>query len=78
MAGVYIHIPFCQRKCAYCDFYSEHLSGDEIELFLTALNKEIIQQVHFFDEQEIIRTLFFGGGTPSLLNRNQLTVLSAG
>ena len=62
MAGLYVHIPFCVRKCGYCDFYSKagqlHLLGD----YLNALLMEA-GQYHgpFFD------TLYIGGGTPSLL-----------
>ena len=61
-AGLYIHIPFCRKKCPYCDFYSivDHTLKND---FLKSLNREIILRKtdHCFD------TLYFGGGTPSLL-----------
>jgi oxygen-independent coproporphyrinogen-3 oxidase len=63
----YIHIPFCDHKCIYCDFYSI-ITTDNINPFLTSLEKEI----KFFSSQhaensEII-SIYFGGGTPSLMN----------
>ncbi|MGB9697633.1 MAG: radical SAM family heme chaperone HemW [Ignavibacteria bacterium] len=69
-AGIYIHIPFCRRKCNYCDFYL--ITNQKlIEKFLWNLSKEIylisevIEDIHF-------ETLFIGGGTPSLLEASQL------
>jgi len=62
MAGVYLHIPFCRRKCSYCDFYSvarPALMG----AFVDALKQEI-QQTQI---QETVNTVYFGGGTPSML-----------
>ena len=70
MTSLYVHIPFCERKCLYCDFYSVEES-ELMEDFLGALTREIslrrteIGQVTF-------ETLFFGGGTPSLLAPRQL------
>lgn len=68
-AGLYIHIPFCQRKCAYCDFYSraeKHL----IEPYVTALCQEIAESTSYLDAAApyYIATIYFGGGTPSLLS----------
>jgi len=65
MASFYIHIPFCEHKCVYCDFYSIE-SLDPVERFLHSLHKEI----DLFRSQygtTGIETIFFGGGTPSLL-----------
>jgi oxygen-independent coproporphyrinogen-3 oxidase len=70
MAGLYLHIPFCERKCVYCDFYSiENLNpmGD----FLVALRREI-QLVSPDYRETRFSTVFFGGGTPSLLSTAQL------
>jgi oxygen-independent coproporphyrinogen III oxidase len=70
MAGIYIHIPFCRQKCYYCDFYSSteiNLSGK----FITALKKEITLRRNYLGG-EIIDTIYFGGGTPSVLSINQL------
>ncbi len=69
-AGIYIHIPFCQKKCGYCDFYSiSNLSL--IPTFVTRLINEIeIAATQYSDLQ--FNTIFFGGGTPSLLSTGQL------
>lgn len=66
MASIYIHIPYCERKCLYCDFYSiEGLSSKD--RFLAALGEEIDLYSVCYGEAEPIETIFFGGGTPSLL-----------
>jgi oxygen-independent coproporphyrinogen III oxidase len=70
MAGIYIHIPFCRQKCYYCDFYktvNTTLSGK----FIGALQKEIQQHKDYFDGEKI-ETIYFGGGTPSVLNEEEL------
>jgi oxygen-independent coproporphyrinogen-3 oxidase len=65
--SLYVHVPFCARKCAYCAFYSEASDGQRINRYVDALIREL----------EIVapnlkpRTVFFGGGTPSLLNLRQ-------
>lgn len=78
MASLYLHIPFCERKCIYCDFYSiapNDSSADHpalIERFLDALDTEI----HLRAEEQRFRksyeTIFFGGGTPSLLSPSHI------
>lgn len=61
--GVYIHVPFCASKCAYCDFYSR-VRQDQKEGYLETVLKEI----HLYKDQKLkTGSLFFGGGTPSLL-----------
>ena len=70
MAGLYIHIPFCTQKCIYCDF----LSGTNLSLreqFIDALIAEMDCYLDFFKEDKI-RTIYFGGGTPSLLSVDEL------
>ncbi len=70
MAGIYLHIPFCRRACHYCNFHfstSLALQND----FLTALLKEISLQKDFL-QGEPVGTIYFGGGTPSLLENAQL------
>ncbi len=70
MASLYLHIPFCEKKCLYCDFYSiEHLSS--MEDFLAALHREIDLYADYAG-RETFETVFFGGGTPSLLSPLQL------
>ena len=68
--GLYIHVPFCYAKCEYCDFYSITLL-DQIEDFVEALLREI--ELRAADFREVtFTTVFFGGGTPSLLSAAQL------
>ena len=65
-AGLYIHIPFCKVKCIYCDFYSITNREDEISIFTECILKEIDAYSHYATNWEF-DTIFFGGGTPSLL-----------
>ncbi len=65
MASLYLHIPYCERKCFYCDFYSLE-NQDSILPFLDSLEREL-WMYHSFSIREPIETIFFGGGTPSLL-----------
>ena len=67
MAGIYIHIPFCKQACHYCNFHFS-ASTKLLDPMVQALCKEIELQQHFFDAQNtLIDTIYFGGGTPSLL-----------
>lgn len=65
MAGIYIHIPFCKHKCHYCNFFSVATSRWKVP-FTEALLKEIELQKDYL-EGESVKTIYFGGGTPSLL-----------
>ncbi len=68
VAGIYVHIPFCQRKCRYCDFYSS-TDLNRIPDFLEALKKEM----NLASEPGLkADTLYIGGGTPSLLTPKQM------
>lgn len=70
MAGIYLHIPFCKGKCAYCDFYS--VGNIKLkEVFIEAICKEIELQKDYL-RGESIQTIYFGGGTPSLLSTQEL------
>lgn len=74
MLGLYIHIPFCVSKCRYCDFNSYKLDLDEKKKYLNALQKEM----EFYKETikgKKIDTIFIGGGTPSILNKNEIKIL---
>ena len=66
MAGIYIHIPFCAKRCVYCDFYFVTTSKDYIT-FTEALCTEIAMYGKGKEAQEPITTIYFGGGTPSRL-----------
>jgi oxygen-independent coproporphyrinogen III oxidase len=70
MPSLYVHIPFCTRKCVYCDFYSIETVA-LMEGFLGALEKEIALSADA-GKGEVFDTLFFGGGTPSLMAVSQL------
>lgn len=65
MAGLYVHIPFCKKRCLYCDFFSTTLL-ERREEYVAALLKEIETRKHETDEP--IRTIYIGGGTPSVLD----------
>ena len=74
MAGIYIHIPFCKQACTYCDFHFSTSMQSKPKV-LAALAHEIGLRVDYFGNEEI-KTLYFGGGTPSLLTGSELqTVL---
>lgn len=64
--GIYIHIPFCVRKCFYCDFLSAPAKEQERADYVEALCREIIQESKKYREY-MVNTIFIGGGTPSLL-----------
>jgi oxygen-independent coproporphyrinogen-3 oxidase len=67
MAGIYIHIPFCKQACHYCNFHFS-ASTKLLDPMVQALCKEIELQKHFFEAPNaLIDTIYFGGGTPSLL-----------
>ncbi|MDB5227485.1 MAG: coproporphyrinogen oxidase [Bacteroidota bacterium] len=71
MAGIYIHIPFCKQACTYCNFHFSTLLKNKTEL-LEALLKEIEIQQHFFPLKTVIKTIYFGGGTPSILSAAEI------
>lgn len=68
MAGIYIHIPFCKRRCIYCDFFSTTASEKKDD-YIRALCKEIKNRANYLGGENI-DTIYFGGGTPSLLGKN--------
>ncbi len=75
MAGIYIHIPFCKQACHYCNFHFSTTLALKTAM-IDALQKEIILSVpFFFNKEEIIETIYFGGGTPSLLTDRELEEL---
>ena len=73
MAGIYIHVPFCKRRCGYCNFYST----TRLELkksYLQALKKELDGRRHYLND-EPVQTIYFGGGTPSLLEPAEIQLV---
>lgn len=81
MFSIYIHIPFCKHRCAYCDFNTYANQEDSIPAYVNALINEIKfveTQTSKLENQPTIKTIFFGGGTPSLLSSGQFdSILSA-
>ena len=74
ITSLYAHVPFCAQKCAYCAFYSEASSGETINRYVAAL----VREMEMIAGDLRPKTVFFGGGTPSLLNLRQWeTVLRA-
>lgn len=71
MAGIYIHIPFCKKICYYCDFHFSLNLKNKAET-VAAICKEIELQKEFFAPKKIIETIYFGGGTPSVLHYLEL------
>lgn len=65
MAGIYLHIPFCKRRCLYCDFYST-TDGRLKDAYIRALCRELADRKDYL-HGEPVETLYFGGGTPSQL-----------
>lgn len=70
MAGLYIHIPFCLSKCAYCGFYSIASVKRKTD-FLDALKQEIVSRKDYLHGEKV-ETMYFGGGTPSILTIEEL------
>ena len=73
MAGIYIHIPFCKSRCRYCDFFST-TQLEKREAYIQAVIQEWQSYQHQWSKQEI-RTIYLGGGTPSLLPIESLRLL---
>ncbi len=70
--GLYIHIPFCKRKCNYCDFYSLSCTqGTQISEYIDSLSVQFKTQSHLYSDC-VFDTVFLGGGTPSLLSPNDI------
>lgn len=76
MSGIYIHIPFCKQACHYCDFHFSTSMKKKDEMVL-ALAKEIAMRKPFDSAQDdnIIETIYFGGGTPSVLSNDEINFL---
>ena len=70
MAGIYIHIPFCRKRCHYCDFFKSTDLSQKTRL-LAGLKKELESRASELDSEEI-NTIYFGGGTPSVLLIDEL------
>jgi oxygen-independent coproporphyrinogen-3 oxidase len=67
ITSLYVHVPFCAKKCSYCAFYSEASDGETVNWYVASL----VRELEFIAHDLKPRTVFFGGGTPSLLNLRQ-------
>ena len=72
--GIYVHIPFCVRKCRYCDFLSGPANEDVKENYVAALLNEIEENKEILKERQV-ETIFFGGGTPSILDGSKIIAI---
>ena len=72
MTGLYLHIPFCKQSCHYCNFHFS-TSQKNRDKVLVAINKEINQKALEFNDK--ISTIYFGGGTPTLLSEKELNII---
>ena len=73
MAGIYIHIPFCKRRCIYCDFFSTTQS-EKKPTYVRALCQELDLRKDYLEGEEI-ETIYLGGGTPSQLSQEELEAI---
>ena len=73
MPGIYIHIPFCKKRCTYCDFYTE-VAPKLIPLLVDSICKEIEIRADYLASNQI-DTIYFGGGTPSILKPEQFSAI---
>lgn len=70
--GIYIHVPFCGKKCGYCSFYSQQYSRQAAEGYVSA----VLRNIAVYSDPDItVDTIYFGGGTPSLLTPEQLDII---
>ena len=73
--GIYVHIPFCKRKCYYCDFVSYDNKYEKIDSYIETVKKEIEDTSNEFTKNHIVSTIYFGGGTPSFLESKYIKLL---
>lgn len=71
--GIYIHIPFCAKKCAYCDFISFERKEENIKRYIESLKNEIVQCKELNASELNIKTIYIGGGTPSYIDSKYIT-----
>ena len=73
--SLYLHVPFCRHRCAYCDFNTYAGQEDSIPAYVEALCRELKFIAFNAPEKLTLHTIFFGGGTPSLLNPQQFETI---
>lgn len=72
MAGLYIHIPFCRKACAYCNFHFD-TNLKSIQSITNGIDKELLIKKNILSEP--LESIYFGGGTPSILNKEQIQTI---
>ncbi len=75
MSSLYLHIPFCRSKCFYCDFYSQVGNAAQLSRYVELLCADLQLLAEQSPQAATFKTIFFGGGTPSLLSAEQVAVL---
>ena len=73
--GLYLHIPFCYKKCKYCNFYSINFNRDTVDFYIKEMCNEIKKIADLYRNDIKIDTIYFGGGTPSLLSGEQFATI---
>lgn len=77
-AGLYVHVPFCRGKCPYCSFYSFPPAGNDVQRYVESVRLQMRQWAKLAEAQYLsFASIFFGGGTPSILPVEALTLLLA-
>jgi len=71
-AGIYIHIPFCEKKCNYCDYYCFENRTSDLDIFTKMLKREIELTAKKFNKDWLFDTIYFGGGSPALLPSKEI------
>lgn len=74
MAGIYVHIPFCESRCIYCGFYST-THPELMSRYVSCVLRELQLRAHYLDGEGPVSTIYLGGGTPSMLSDECLTLL---
>lgn len=70
--GIYIHIPFCKQKCYYCDFVSYVDTVERMNKYIEKLKEEIINEKNIYQNDYNVTTIYIGGGTPSILEKEHI------
>ena len=70
MAGIYIHIPFCLQACNYCDFHFSTSLKTKNKIISSIIHELILRKNYL--KNDIVETIYFGGGTPSILDNTEL------
>ena len=70
MAGIYIHIPYCKKRCVYCDFHFKISQEDKSEM-INSIKLELLENINYFKNKDV-KTIYFGGGTPSIIDIKEI------